>query len=52
VLDAVAGRVREVGGPPSHLLGALARADCLVVVPEDATVLEPGSAAEVWLLDS
>ncbi len=51
VLDAVRGVVREVGGPASHLLGALARAECLVVVPEDVTVVEEGSAVEVWLLD-
>ena len=39
VVDAVAGTVAEVGGPPSHLLGALARADCFFVVPEEITEL-------------
>jgi len=51
VLDAVSGTVREVGGPPSHLLGALARADCLFVVPEQVTVLAAGERVEVWLLE-
>jgi molybdopterin molybdotransferase len=51
VLDAVDGTVREVGGPPSHLLAALARADCLFVVPEEATALAAGTPVEVWLLD-
>ena len=59
VVDAVAGpacrreglTVREVGGPPSHLLGALARADCLFVVPEEVTELPAGAPVEVWLLE-
>jgi molybdopterin molybdotransferase len=51
-LDAVHGTVREVGGPASHLLGSLARAECLVVVPEDVTALPGGTAVETWLLDS
>ena len=51
VLDAVSGTVREVGGPPSHLLAALARADCFFVVPEEVTELAAGSPVEVWLLD-
>ena len=42
LLDAVHGTVREIGGPPSHLLGSLARADCLVVVPEQVTELRRG----------
>jgi molybdopterin molybdotransferase len=50
VLDAVGGTVREVGGPPSHLLAALARADCLFVVPEEVTELPAGAAVAVWLL--
>ena len=52
VLDAVAGTVREVGGPPSHLLAALARADCFFVVPEEVTELAAGVPVEVWLLES
>ncbi|WP_425570887.1 molybdopterin molybdotransferase MoeA [Pseudonocardia adelaidensis] len=51
VLDAVSGTVRELGGPASHLLGALARADCFVVVPEDVTELPEGTRVETWLLD-
>jgi molybdopterin molybdotransferase len=51
VLDAVDGTVRELGGPASHLLGALARAECFVVVPEDVTDLPAGSPVETWLLD-
>ncbi|MDT7579581.1 MAG: molybdopterin molybdotransferase, partial [Pseudonocardiales bacterium] len=52
VLDAVAGAVREMGGPPSHLLAALARADCFFVVPEEVTELPAGASVEVWLLDT
>jgi len=59
VVDAVARRaprregltVAEVGGPPSHLLGALARADCFFVVPEETTELPAGSPVEVRLLE-
>ena len=36
-----------VGGSGSHLVGDLAAADALIVVPEDVTVLEPGSAVQV-----
>ena len=42
--------VREVGTAASHMLGALARAECLVVVPEDVTELEPDTEVETWLL--
>ena len=52
VLDAVTGTVRETGGPPSHLLAALARADCLFVVPQEDTELPEGAPVEVWLLDA
>ena len=52
VLDAVTGLVAEVGGPPSHLLAALARADCFFVVPEDVTEMASGASVEVWLLDN
>jgi molybdopterin molybdotransferase len=50
-LDAVRGVVNEIGGPPSHLLAALARADCLVEVPEQVTELDAGASVQVWLLD-
>ncbi len=51
VLDARDGTVAEIGGAPSHLLGSLARADCLIVVPEETTELLAGSTVSVWLLD-
>ena len=51
VLDARNGTVAEVGGPPSHLLGSLAKADCLFVVPEETTELVAGAEVAVWLLD-
>ncbi len=44
------GVVREVGTAASHMLGALARAECLVVVPEDVEVVEPGTPVEIWPL--
>ncbi|MGH3908776.1 MAG: molybdopterin molybdotransferase MoeA [Pseudonocardiaceae bacterium] len=47
-LDPVAGTVALVGGPASHLLAALARANCLIDVPESVTRLEAG--AEVVVL--
>jgi len=50
-VDAVAGTVTPVGAPGSHLLAALARADCLLVVDEDTTRVEAGEPVEVWLLD-
>ena len=52
LLDARSGTVRETGGPPSHLLAALARADCFFVVPEEVTELPAGASVEVWLLDN
>ena len=51
VVDARKGTVAEIGGPPSHLLGSMAKADCLIVVPEEATELVAGSEVAVWLLD-
>lgn len=51
LLDARDGTVAEIGGPPSHLLGSLARADCLIVVPEAETELLAGAMVTVWLLD-
>lgn len=50
-LDATTGTVTEIGTPASHMLGSLARAECLVVVPEDTTELAAGEAVPVWLLD-
>lgn len=48
--DARSGTVTPVGGSGSHLIAALAHADALLVVPEDATSVEPGSTLEVVLL--
>ncbi|WP_354642007.1 gephyrin-like molybdotransferase Glp [Kitasatospora camelliae] len=44
------GEVTPVGGEGSHLVGALARADCLITVPEDETALPAGSTVDVVLL--
>ena len=52
VLDARTGTVRTVGGPGSHLLSALARADCLIELdPSAAQSHEAGTLVNVWLLD-
>ncbi|MCP9987695.1 molybdopterin molybdotransferase MoeA [Streptomyces sudanensis] len=48
--DPRTGTVAPVGGAGSHLVAALARADALIVVPEDATRVEPGTEVEVVLL--
>ncbi|MER7772450.1 gephyrin-like molybdotransferase Glp [Kitasatospora sp. NPDC096140] len=50
--SAADGTVEPVGGAESHLVGALARADCLITVPEDVTDLPAGSEVDVVLLDS
>ena len=42
--------VHETGGPPSHLLAALARAACFFVVPDEVTELPAGAFVELWLL--
>jgi molybdenum cofactor synthesis domain len=44
------GRVATVGGPSSHLVAALAAADVLLDVPEDATELPAGATVETWEL--
>ncbi|WP_320777159.1 gephyrin-like molybdotransferase Glp [Streptomyces sp. CRN 30] len=44
------GSVTPVGGASSHLVAALARADALIVVPEDVEAVEPGTEVEVVLL--
>ena len=46
-----AGEVRQVGGPGSHLVAHLARANCLVVVPEDVTELAAGALVDVVLIE-
>jgi molybdopterin molybdotransferase len=48
--DAAAGTVAPVGGAGSHLVGALAHADALIVVPEEATAVPAGGTVDVVLL--
>lgn len=45
-----AASVREVGGPSSHLLGALAQANALIHIPAGVTELHAGAKVEVWLM--
>jgi molybdopterin molybdotransferase len=44
--------VEPVGGAGSHLIGALAEANCLIVVPEQTTELSQGDRVQVLMLDS
>jgi molybdopterin molybdotransferase len=44
------GRVETLGGPSSHLVAALAAADVLLDIPEDATELAAGATVETWEL--
>jgi molybdopterin molybdotransferase len=44
------GGVRLVGGPGSHLVASMARADVLVDVPADVTGWDAGTELEVWEL--
>ncbi|MBT2366859.1 molybdopterin molybdotransferase MoeA [Streptomyces sp. ISL-10] len=48
--DAESGSATPVGGSGSHLIAALAHADCLIVVPETATSVEPGAEVDAVLL--
>jgi molybdopterin molybdotransferase len=50
-LDTASGTVRAVGGPGSHLLSSLARANCLIVLGEAAEEHPEGEEVEVWILD-
>jgi molybdopterin molybdotransferase len=43
--------VRPVGGPGSHLVGGLAQANALIVVPEEQTRVDAGDTVDVMLLD-
>ena len=45
------GQVSQVGGPGSHLVAHLARANCLVIVPEDVTELPAGAEVDVVLIE-
>ena len=49
--DAGGRYVVPVGGPGSHLIGALAEANSLIVVPEEATSLAQGDRVQVLVLD-
>jgi molybdopterin molybdotransferase len=44
-------QVSQVGGPGSHLVAHLARANCLVIVPEDVTELPAGAEVDVVLIE-
>jgi molybdopterin molybdotransferase len=48
--DAETGVVTPVGGTGSHLIAALAHADALIVVPEEAVSVAPGTKVETVLL--
>ncbi|MER5767536.1 molybdotransferase-like divisome protein Glp [Streptomyces sp. NPDC001985] len=48
--DPGSGTVTPVGGAGSHLVAALAHADCLIVVAEPDTSVEPGAEVEVVLI--
>ncbi|GLF99479.1 molybdopterin molybdotransferase MoeA [Streptomyces yaizuensis] len=48
--DPASATVTPVGGSGSHLVAALAHADCLIVVPERETSVDPGTEVEVILL--
>jgi molybdopterin molybdotransferase len=45
--DSAAGTVTPVGGAGSHLLGALARSNCLIDIPESTAQLEAGEQVVV-----
>jgi molybdopterin molybdotransferase len=50
--DAQGRYVVPVGGPGSHLIGALAEANALIIVPEEVTHLGQGDRAQVLVLDT
>jgi molybdopterin molybdotransferase len=50
-VDSRGAHVVPVGGHGSHLMGDLAEANALVVVPEDVTWVAPGSQVQVLVLD-
>jgi len=43
-------QVALVGGHGSHLLGELARANALVILPEDTDLVGNGEEVSVWML--
>ncbi|GGZ24627.1 molybdopterin molybdenumtransferase MoeA [Streptomyces inusitatus] len=48
--DPADGSVTPVGGSGSHLVAALAHANCLIVLPEEVESAEPGTEVQVVLL--
>lgn len=46
--DPAEGTVTPVGGPGSHLLGSLARSNCLIDIPVRTTSLEAGAQVLIW----
>ena len=44
-------RVELAGGHGSHLLGGLARANALVILPTDTEFVAAGEDLDLWLLD-
>jgi molybdopterin molybdotransferase len=46
--DPAAGTVTPVGGPGSHLLGSLARSNCLIDIPLTTTSVEAGEQVVIW----
>ena len=49
--DPATGEVAPHGGPGSHLLSAMAGANCLLEVPEEVEHLPAGSEVHIWPLD-
>jgi molybdopterin molybdotransferase len=47
ILDAATGQVTPVPGQASHQLANLARANALIIVPEDVTALDAGTSVDV-----
>ncbi|MGH3443806.1 MAG: gephyrin-like molybdotransferase Glp, partial [Nocardioidaceae bacterium] len=50
-IDGKGAHVTPVGGHGSHLMGDLAEANALIVVPEDVTSVTGGSQVQVLVLD-
>ncbi len=50
-IDSRGAHVAPVGGHGSHLMGDLAEANALIVVPEDVTWVAPGDQVQVLVLD-
>ena len=44
-------KVTPLGGPGSHLVGSLAKANALIVVGEDETALNLGDTVRTLVLD-